>query len=208
MMAVRPTQSTDKRALRAMLRARRKAVDPDTRRAAGRMLPRLALRHHLLARGRRIGFYVPANSEIDVMPLLRRAQAMGVECYLPVVPGRGKRKLWFSRLGDKPAWVVNRYGIPEYRHRPARRIRATQLDVLFMPLLGFDRLGGRLGMGGGHYDASLAHLRARSHWRKPHLVGVAFSVQAIERVPRESWDIPLDHILTELDYRARLRKAQ
>lgn len=207
-MASHPTPSAEKRALRALLRARRKAVAPDTRRAAARILPRLALRHHWLVRGRRIGFYIPANGEIDVIPLLRRAQAMGVDCYIPVLPGRGKRKLWFTQLGDKPAWVTNRYGIPECRHPPARRVRARQLDVLFMPLLGFDRFGGRLGMGGGYYDASLAYLRARARWRKPHLVGVAFTAQAIERVPRETWDIPLDHILTERDCRARLKETQ
>mgnify|MGYP001765702845 CR=1 FL=1 len=153
--------------------------------------------HRLLARKRRIGFYVPAKSEIDVLPLLDRAVSMGADCYLPVVPGRGLRKLWFIRLGDRPTWVLNRYGIPEYQPPSARKVRAYQLDILFMPLLGFDAHGWRIGMGGGYYDASLAKLSRRRHWHRPRLVGVAFSVQQVDKVPHDPWDVPLNGVLTE-----------
>jgi 5-formyltetrahydrofolate cyclo-ligase len=185
-------------------------VTPAHRKLAGVRLVSLALRLRLLARKRRIGFYMPAKNEIDVGPLLEQARRMGVDCYLPVVPHRGLRKLWFVRLGDRPAWVLNRYGIPEYRHAPARRIRAYQLDVLFLPLLGFDADGGRIGMGGGYYDASLAKLGKRCCWRQPRLVGTAFATQQVDRTPRDSWDIPLTGVMTELGYLAvpRPRKTQ
>jgi 5-formyltetrahydrofolate cyclo-ligase len=207
------TAFANKMALRKQLRARRAAVSPTARHAAGLQLARLALRHCLLARRRRIGFYMPSKNEIDILPLLRTALRMGVTCYLPVVPGRalasaGRRKLWFTRLAGNekgfdrphPAWVNNRYGIPEYLPRTARWVRARQLDLLFMPLLGFDSQGWRIGMGGGYYDASLAHLRQRQHWRRPHLIGVAFSVQEIVKVPNDPWDVRLDGILTERGY--------
>jgi 5-formyltetrahydrofolate cyclo-ligase len=153
-----------------------------------------------------------------------------VSCYLPVVPGRalvsaGRHKLWFTRLAGKerslgctqprtqshvrPAWVNNRYGIPEYLPRAVRRVRARQLDLLFMPLLGFDSQGWRIGMGGGYYDASLAHLRESNtrclRWRHPHLIGVAFSVQEIASAPNDPWDVRLDGVLTESRYRRVLR---
>ncbi len=204
----------DKAALRKQLRARRAAVTAAERHAAGRQLARLALRHRLLARHRRIGFYMPAKNEIDVLPLLRAALRMGATCYLPVVPARGlvdvgRHKLWFTRLLGQArrllrphaAWVNNRYGIPEYQPRGARRVRAQQLDLLFMPLLGFDRQGWRIGMGGGYYDASLAHLKRFRHWRRPHLIGVAFAVQEIDRAPFDPWDVRLDAMLTERAYR-------
>jgi 5-formyltetrahydrofolate cyclo-ligase len=188
---------SEKSALRRALRARRAAVPLAERRRAAQSAVSHALRQRLLARGRRIGFYMPAKSEIDVLPLLERALRMGVDCYLPIVPGRGLRKLWFIRLGDHPAWFLNRYGIPEYQHATARTVRAYQLDMLFMPLLGFDAEGWRIGMGGGYYDASLAKLGRRRHWRRPRLVGVAFSVQQVDRVPNDPWDIPLSGVLTE-----------
>lgn len=192
----------DKAALRRELRARRAAVPPSERRSAGLRLIRHALRQHLLRRKRRIGFYIPAKNEINVLPLLDQALRMGVDCYLPVVPGRGRRKLWFTRLGDRPAWVLNRYGIPEYQHAPARKVRVYQLDIVFMPLLGFDSRGWRIGMGGGYYDASLAKLGQRRVWRQPRLIGVAFSVQQVERIANDAWDVPLDGILSERGYLA------
>ena len=194
-------EPADKAALRRVLRARRKAVDASTRAVAGRALVRLALRHRLLTRGSRIGLYFPAKGEIDVLPLLERAMKMGVQCYFPIVPARGKKKLWFSRLGKRPSWVLNRYGIPEHQHPLTARLRVKRLDLLFMPLLGFDLRGYRLGMGGGYYDASLAHLKRFRAWKRPRVLGVAFSVQQVGRVPDDPWDIPLDGVLTEREYR-------
>ena len=67
-------------------------------------------------------------------------------------------------------------------------------DVLFAPVLAFDRRGGRLGQGGGFYDRTIADLRARG----PLLVvGVAFAGQELPEVPLEPHDARLDAILTE-----------
>ncbi|MCU0840200.1 MAG: 5-formyltetrahydrofolate cyclo-ligase [Thiobacillaceae bacterium] len=193
---------TDKSRLRRELRARRAAVPARLRKAAGRRVERLALHARLIARGRRVGFYIPAKGEIDILPLLNRALWQGVGCYLPMVPPRlgdwhGRKRMWFSRLGEAAHhWSTNRYGIPEYT-RQAGRVRAWQLQVLFVPMLGFDRQGYRMGMGGGYYDTTLAYLGRRRHWRKPLLVGVAFEAQGVEDLPHDPWDIPVDAVLTE-----------
>ncbi|MBI5330324.1 MAG: 5-formyltetrahydrofolate cyclo-ligase [Betaproteobacteria bacterium] len=196
-----PSPPEDKSRLRKRLRAVRAAVPSEVRRQAARALVRLALRRRLLGRGKRIAFYIPAKGEIDLLPLLNRALEMQTDCYLPVVPGRGKRKLWFVRLGAHPSWTLNRYGIPEYLHVTSRRVRAPALDRLFMPLLGFDGAGFRVGMGGGYYDASLAFLARRRTWRRPALTGVAYSVQEVDLAPRDPWDIPLNSVLTEQELR-------
>lgn len=191
----------DKATLRQRLRSLRAAVPTQARRTAARGLVRLALRHRLLARNRRIGFYIPAKAEIDVLPLINQALNMGVACFLPVVPGRGQRKLWFVRLGGQPTWALNRYGIPEYHPPRPRRVRAQALDKIFLPMLGFDAEGYRVGMGGGYYDATLAFLVRRRRWRRPALFGVAYAVQEVEWAPRDAWDIPLNAALTETGLR-------
>ncbi|MDO9226102.1 MAG: 5-formyltetrahydrofolate cyclo-ligase [Pseudomonadota bacterium] len=193
-------QAQDKSAIRRRLREIRRAHAAAARRTASQALVRLALRHRLLAKGRRVGLYIPSNSEIDVHPLLSRARAMGSSCFLPIVPRPGRKRMWFSEMGPYPIWVLNRYGIPENRHPLAKRVRAQRLDLLFMPLLGFDSRGFRLGMGGGYYDASLAYLKRFRHWKKPRVVGVAFSDQEVEYLPNDVWDIPLDAVLTEREY--------
>jgi 5-formyltetrahydrofolate cyclo-ligase len=193
--------SLDKAALRRQLRLLRSGIAAPDRYAASKALVRLALRHRLLTKGRRIGLYIPTNSEIDVLPLLERTLSMRSHCFLPIVPRLGRKRMWFSQLGDQPAWILNRYGIPEYQHPLARQVRAHSLDLLFMPLLGFDARGYRLGMGGGYYDASLAYLKRLSHWRRPWVIGVAYSLQEVKRLADDPWDIPLDAILTEREYR-------
>ena len=61
-----------------------------------------------------------------------------------------------------------------------------------MPLLGFDRLGTRLGYGGGYYDRTLAVLPKR-----PQLIGFAFKRQEFDHIPRLDHDVPLDAVVTE-----------
>ena len=184
----------DKYTLRRQLKAARNALRPAARRRAARAALRLALRHGLLLRAQRIGFYLPQGGEFDAHPLLNQALWMQRACYLPVLPGRG-RVMRFGRMGRDTRMKANRYGIPE--PMDARPLRARQLDLLLMPLVGFDREGHRLGMGGGYYDATLAFMRHRRWWRKPRLVGLAYECQQVETLPHEPWDMPLDAVLTE-----------
>lgn len=180
--------------LRRQLKAARNAVGTHARRQAARDAMRLALRAGVLLRARRIGFYLPQHGEFDVRPLMNQALWMGRECCLPILPRRG-RVMRFGRMHDGTRMTPNRYGIPE--PVDARPRHARQLDVLLMPLVGFDATGRRLGMGGGYYDATLAFMRHRRHWRKPRLVGVAYECQRVDALPHDPWDMPLDAVLTE-----------
>jgi len=185
----------DKRELRSRLRKTRVEMTDRARRTAAQHLEQLAVESGLLLRYRRIGFYLPFRGEMDLLPLLNRALWLGKPCYLPVVPARFQRLLRFSRLTERRSWYHNRFGIPE--HWSPRQLRARQLDLLFLPLVGFDEAGYRLGMGGGFYDASLAYLTRRKAWRKPLLVGVGYEWQKVEKVPHDPWDMPLDAVLTD-----------
>jgi 5-formyltetrahydrofolate cyclo-ligase len=186
----------DKATLRRALRTRRGALSDGAREHAAHAVLRHALASGLLLRHARIGFYFPKPPELNVLPLLNQALWMRRDCYLPIVPARHTRRLRFSRLTDGHHWRHNRFGIAEFGHaKPA--VRAWQLDLLFVPLLGFDARGYRVGMGGGYYDATLAHLRVRRVWRKPYRVGVAFACQEIPAAPVDAWDVPLDAVLTE-----------
>ncbi|MBI1284377.1 MAG: 5-formyltetrahydrofolate cyclo-ligase [Thiobacillus sp.] len=184
----------DKYTLRRQLKVARNAVPPIQRRHAARASLRLALRHGLLLRAQRIGFYLPNGGEFDSHPLLNQAMLMQRECYLPLVPRRG-RILRFGRVGRTTRMTTNRYGIAE--PMDAQPLRARQLDLLLIPLVGFDCQGYRLGMGGGYYDATLAFMHHRRLWRKPRLVGVAYECQRVEMLPHDPWDMPLDAVLTE-----------
>lgn len=187
--------TADKKSLRRQARAARAALSPDYRRKAERRALRHALSAGLFLKGRRWSFYLPVGDEFDVLPLLNQALTMGKDCFLPITAQRIAQPLRFARLDGRHELTHNRYGIPEPHTRDL--LYARWLDVMIMPLVGFDRKGRRLGMGGGYYDATLAYLKSRRHWRKPLLVGVAYACQELDEVPAEPWDVRLDMLLTE-----------
>jgi 5-formyltetrahydrofolate cyclo-ligase len=190
MMSVRGT-------LRRQIRSRRRAIAPTERRRAARTLIRLALGSGILARRRRIGFYVPADGEIDVLPLLHRVDALGRECYLPVLDALPYGRLRFRRWRPGDRFCFNRYGIAEPTGKPGAGLGAAALDLLLMPLVAFDDSGNRLGMGAGYYDRTLAFLATRRPWRRPLLCGAAYEIQHVAALDAAPWDIPLDMCITD-----------
>lgn len=185
----------DKSMLRKQLRMARSRLSPMQRRHAIAAFTRNVIRSGLLLRYRRIGFYASMPNELDLWPLINVALRLRRQCYLPVVPkGRGKC-MHFTQLHAANTWYLNRYHIPELA--APHRHSARSLDLVFVPLLGFDLSGNRLGMGGGYYDATLAFLRHRRVWRKPLLVGAAFECQKLRFLPADQWDQPLDMVFTE-----------
>lgn len=194
---------TDKTRLRRELRRRRKAVPARERRRAERAVARRAL--PFLRPGRHIAAYVALGSELALAALIALAQARGCKIWLPLLPKRG-RHLQFAALDDPHGiWRRNRYGIAEY-HAPSRRA-PRRLDTVFLPLVGFDADGGRLGQGGGYYDSTFAFRASRHGASKPRLVGVGFDCQRLADLPREPHDALLDWVLSErAAYRCRVKR--
>lgn len=152
-------------------------------------------------RARRLGLYWPADGELDPRPLMHLAERLGKQCYLPVLsPIRSKalgNKLLFARKLLAERMHPNRFGIPEPSRRGRHLARPLALDLLIVPLVGFDRRGHRIGMGGGFYDRTLSHLRRHRRWRRPRLLGIAHECQRIESISPRPWDIQLDWVVTE-----------
>ncbi len=166
-------------------RAAAHAANPD----AGAALARHAM--HVL--GERsfltISAYWPIRTEIDVRPLLSALAHNGRDTALPIVPPRG-RPLSFRRWRPGMALETGPFGTAH----PPDTATPIEPDVLLVPLLAFDRQHRRLGYGAGYYDLTLASLR-RHH--KILALGVAFAAQEVEEVPADSWDEPLDLVLTD-----------
>ncbi len=76
-------------------------------------------------------------------------------------------------------------------------MRVRDLDLILMPLVGFDLQGNRLGMGGGFYDRSLAFLRYRLYWKRPRLLGLAYDFQQVDILTADPWDIPMQAVVTD-----------
>ncbi|MFC4160538.1 5-formyltetrahydrofolate cyclo-ligase [Chitinimonas lacunae] len=182
----------DKTDLRRQLRRRRAAVPAWLRRCAEQRVAKRAV--PWLRRGWRVGAYLALGSELSLAPLMTLARRRGVRLFLPLVPARGRRLGFVAADAPAGRWRRNRYGIAEYHGR--QRLAPHRLDAVFVPLVGFDAQGGRLGQGGGYYDTTFA-FRLRRRWKKPTLIGVGFECQRVAQIPREAHDAPLDAVLSE-----------
>ncbi|MBX8483604.1 5-formyltetrahydrofolate cyclo-ligase [Pseudomonas cichorii] len=183
--------------LRRQLRKARRALSPGQQRAAARGLYRQLTQHPLFRRARHVSLYLPMDGEIDPRLLLRAAQRRGKATYLPVLNAWPRTRMVFQRVRPGEKFIPNRFRIPEPRINRARQRRIWALDLILMPLVGFDDEGGRLGMGGGFYDRSLAYLARRKTWKKPLLLGLAHECQKVERLAQANWDVPLQGTVSD-----------
>jgi len=183
--------------LRRMLRKARRALTPSQQRQAARGLYRQLAQQPLFRRAKHISLYLPTDGEIDPRVLLRAAQRRGKATYLPVLSAWPRTKMVFQRIRPGEKLQPNRFRILEPRANLARQRKVWTLDLVLLPLVGFDDVGGRLGMGGGFYDRSLAYLARRKTWRKPTLLGLAHECQKVERLAQASWDVPLQGTVTD-----------
>lgn len=183
--------------LRRLLRKARRSLTPSQQRAAAEGLYKQLAQDPQFRRAKHISLYLPTDGEIDPRLLLRAAQRRGKKTYLPVLSAWPRTKMVFQQISPGEKLRRNRFRILEPRVNPARQRKIWALDLVLLPLVGFDDVGGRLGMGGGFYDRSLAYLACRQNWRKPTLLGLAHECQKVERLAQASWDVPLQGTVTD-----------
>lgn len=187
----RPTvRRPSRRALRDALRRQRGELSVALQQAHARTVNRHLIASGTLLAGRTIAIYSAADGELDTAPIIDHLLATGRVVALPVVDRAGTMD--FYRVTATTPLLMNRYGIPEPDPLTAIYIPRLAIDIVFAPLVAFDNLGHRLGMGGGYYDRFLT-----PRGRKPLVVGLAHALQQVDSLPRESWDVPLDAAVTE-----------
>ena len=182
-----PDTTSSKSALRSALRQQRRSLPRAAQRAAAEAVCQSVLALPAWSGAGRIALYLARDGEIDTSVLAAIARRENKQLFLPTLSDSG---LAFAHWDTADTQTLNRYNIPE-PPPGAARCPAAELDIVFLPLVGWDRRGGRLGMGGGYYDRTLADSG------QAVLVGLAHEIQWVERVPQESWDIVLNYVATE-----------
>ena len=188
------TAAPSRDALRQLLRSRRRAFDAAQRAQAARIITRQVAAARWLHGARPIGLYVSVGLEVDTEALRRLARSRRCPVYLPRISDYRQRAMRFARDRDDLS-LLNRHGIPE--PPVAETVPARNLSVVFLPLLGFDASGTRLGSGAGYYDRAFAFRRRRHSWHRPLLIGLAFACQRVDHIERGAHDVPLDAVVTE-----------
>jgi 5-formyltetrahydrofolate cyclo-ligase len=144
---------------------------------------------------KKVGLYLSFNGELDTHILIQSCWHKGIEVYIPVLHPFSAGHLLFQRYTEKTQMTRNKYGINEPKLDVTKILPCKQLDILFTPLVAFDKQGNRLGMGGGFYDRTLSLLLQNASSRTS-VVGLAHDLQLSESLPIEAWDIPLPAVLT------------
>ena len=186
--------TAQRRELREHLAARRRALSP-----AQRILAAQGLRHSLeqlpeYHTDARVAGYWACDGELPLNLVIPPLAARGQRFLLPMLDT--DRQLRFAPWSAGEPVQPNRYGIPE-PVAPREWFAPFQLDLVLVPLLGFDRHGHRLGYGGGWYDRSFAFLNEQARPTEPLLVGIAYEFQELPAIKPEAWDVPLDYIATD-----------
>jgi 5-formyltetrahydrofolate cyclo-ligase len=185
------TPAFDKTALRLRMRGLRRRLAAETPMAAEHAADALPLDR--LPAFASFSLYFPHGTEIDPRPLGRRLEETGATPLLPVALSHSTA-LIFRVFDPAVALEPDVVGVPA---PPASAAERTP-QLIVAPLLAFDRRGGRLGQGGGHFDRTLENLRSGG---RVFVLGLAYAGQEVDEIPMEPHDQRLDAILTETGYR-------
>lgn len=174
----------DRRELRIHMRRKRDEI-PEKQRAAASAAISIAAAQRARP-GETALVYASVGSEVDTTDLIAALWGMGCRVCLPVAEGCGIMHAVEFAPGD--SLVRGRYGIAVPANGAV--VPPEEIGVIYVPGLAFDRVGNRLGQGGGYYDRYLAGTGAQ-------LIALAFAAQLVDRIAPQAWDVPVDAIITE-----------
>lgn len=194
-MPAQQSPQNERQQLRRELQQRRLALSELDLERAGQQVSEHLLSLPQVQQATTIGGYFSVNNELATGPILASLLEQQKQLALPVLHPFCKGHLLFLNYDKNTRFVPNRYQIPEPELNCQHIVPLSQLQVLLVPLVGFDAHGNRMGMGGGFYDRTLSGWQQGRH---PNLlpIGLAHNVQQVDNIPTAGWDVPLPMIIT------------
>lgn len=198
----------DRKSFRKQLRELRREIPNAYRQQASLRIAQQVAELDPWAKARTVAGFLPFDGEIDPLPLMDRALMEGRRVYVPIIVQKGQ-PLKFAPWTRQSKLQPNRSGILEPAVAVEELVDGSELDLVLVPLVGFDAEGNRIGVGGGFYDRTFAfrngspsgqsagdEVTQRSE-SSPALIGIAFETQRVESIQAEPWDVRLDWVVTE-----------
>lgn len=173
--------------IRKQIRQLRQSLSPQQQYFAEQNITQRALEFIKQRRAKHIGLYLSFDGEISTHQLIQCLWQKNIAVYLPSLHPFVANHLLFIRYQSETQLHTNKFGILEPKLNIQNVIPTNRLDIIFTPLVAFDKQGNRLGMGGGFYDRTL------QNWQEKNFipVGLAHKCQQVEQLPMETWDVPL-----------------
>ncbi len=180
--------------LRTRIKEKRGQLSSDNVGRLGEAIFRNILDSNILNDKKRIAIYYSVKNEVTTKQIIKHLWAENKELFLPIIQ---LNQLMFGPYKSGDTLSKNKFGIPEPVTRTEDLIAADILDLVIVPLVAFDSNCNRLGMGGGYYDRALAFKQTSSKTHSPLLIGLAYELQKVNALEINSWDIPMDGIISE-----------
>jgi len=169
--------------IRKTLLAQRKAFSIDEREAAGRQIVSQICQFDLYAQAQTVALYMPILGEVDLRPLV---VPDGRRYCFPKVVGNA---MVFIEVDGLTGFELSSFGVPE----PTSEIEVpvSEIELMLVPGLAFDRSGTRLGYGKGFYDRFVAANPGLS------VCGICMHDFFVDELPAEEWDQRVGRVITE-----------
>lgn len=184
----------NKAQIRNRINEKRVAISDADRNKAAQQAAHIFKTCPLLADVQHVACYLARTEEFDCSPIIKGLWESNKNCYLPVLSTKQEGHLDFVTYHPEDTVALNRYRILEPQHH--NFFAPENLDLVLVPLVGFDMHGHRLGMGGGYFDRTFAFLQ-NNPIKKPLLIGLAYECQRMHNLPYDDWDVSLHGVLTE-----------
>lgn len=177
---------TNKAALRRQLRAQLDQIPEAVRRQEDNLLFSAFLARPEVTRARTLFLFYGVGTEPETVRLFAPLLAQGKVIGLPrMLPGR---QMQVHRYDPARPLVPHPFGIPE-PGADAPILSPEEIDLVLVPALCYDRMGFRLGMGGGYYDRWLAEYKGLT-------VGLCRQQLLYDRLDTLPHDRPVDLVIT------------
>lgn len=184
--------------IRKQTRALRMTLSQSFQNKAAIQLTEQLKNHPQIINAQHIAIYLTNDGELNTSDFINWCWQQDKSTYLPVIHPFNKHHLIFLKYQQTTKMNANKFNILEPKLDASQLIPVDKLEVIFTPLVAFDKTGARLGMGGGFYDRTLAPIQEVNHSANtnPAIIGLAHDCQEVTDIPTEHWDIPLPEIIT------------
>lgn len=192
-------QTLQKKIIRKYIRTVRRSLTLQEQYIATQLLTNQILATNHIYQSTHIAIFISFDGEINTIPLIKVLLSMKKKIYLPTISNIKSQHLLFYKYTLSIPLVHNHLQIYEPQKNNSFSISTEILDIIFVPLIAFDKYGNRLGMGSGLYDKTLQYLKKKSSFVS---IGLAYDFQKIssQLFPIEPWDIKLSEIITPSHY--------
>lgn len=185
--------------LRKTVRDKRLSLTTQTQLTSANQLCSLLTTHPKVTTAKHIALYLANDGELSTSPFIHWCWLQNKKVYLPVIHPFSKGHLLFLEYTINTPMIKNHFGISEPKLNVNLIRPIKKIDIVFTPLVAFDKSGARLGMGGGFYDRTLQTWHEqfkKDKLTRPYPIGLAHDCQQVARIPIEHWDIPIPEIIT------------